>query len=58
MLKADAERDLQAAKRRVDNARHNLQRAMQEARAAGMTYREIAAIVGLAHETVRRMLAD
>ena len=55
---SDVERDLEQARRAMESARANLVRAMRRARAAGMTYRAIADRVGLAHETVRRMIHD
>lgn len=58
MVRMSVERDLAAARRLVEEARANLLRAMRDARAAGMTYRAIGERVGLAHETVRRMLAE
>jgi len=42
----------------MDAARANLVRAMRQARQSGMTYRAIASIVGLAHETVRRLINE
>lgn len=55
---SDVEQDLEQASRAMADARANLVRAMRRARAAGMTYRAIADIVGLAHETVRRLIND
>jgi len=55
---SDVEHDLEEAKRGMDEARANLVRAMRRARQSGMTYRAIASIVGLAHETVRRLIND
>lgn len=55
---SDVEHDLEEAKRGMDEARANFVRAMRRARQNGMTYRAIADIVGLAHETVRRLIND
>lgn len=55
---SDVTQDLEQAKRGMDAARANLVRAMRRARAEGMTYRAIADVVGLAHETVRRLIND
>lgn len=57
MPQMDTERDLIEARKAVEQARRNLVRAMRQARADGMTYRAIADIVGLAHETVRRLIS-
>ena len=50
--------DLEAAAEAVERARVDLLRAMRQARKSGMTYRRIGEVVGLSHETVRRLLVD
>lgn len=47
--------ELEAARVAVTNARAKLVKAVKRAQAEGMTYRAIAEIVGLSHESIRRI---
>jgi IS30 family transposase len=49
------EDELRAARAAMSNARQRMIIAIKNARAAGMTYRAIGDILGVAHETVRRL---
>lgn len=49
------EDELRAARAAMSNARQRMISAIKNARAAGMTYRAIGDILGVAHETVRRL---
>lgn len=52
------ERDLQAAAADLQAARNAFVRAILDARAAGLSLRQISAASGVSHETVRRLARD
>ena len=52
------EHDLRTAKEDLDAARSAFVLAIKRARAAGMSLRQIAAVAGVSHESVRRLSDD
>ena len=54
----DRTSELRDAAARLERAREDLRRAIIRAHAEGMSLRQIAAVVGISHETVRRLARD